>query len=101
MTNVAFVALAAGLIIGLGAIGACIGIGIMGSKYLEAAARQPELMNAFLVSWSYRRRLLDRCWYRHDVRFCQSVRRLIKAYYKFLLLTTPVSTRINRACELT
>ena len=40
-----FVALAAGLIIGLGAIGACIGIGIMGSKYLEASARQPELMN--------------------------------------------------------
>ena len=39
-----FVALAAGLIIGLGAVGACIGIGIMGSKYLEAAARQPELM---------------------------------------------------------
>ena len=40
-----FVALAAGLIIGLGAVGACIGIGIMGSKYLESAARQPELMN--------------------------------------------------------
>jgi len=40
-----FVALAAGMIIGLGAIGACIGIGIMGSKYLESAARQPELMN--------------------------------------------------------
>ena len=36
--------LAAGLIIGLGAVGACIGIGIMGSKYLESAARQPELM---------------------------------------------------------
>ena len=34
MTNVAFVALAAGLIIGLGAIGACLGIAIMGSKYL-------------------------------------------------------------------
>ena len=45
MENVlGFVALAAGLIIGLGAIGACIGIGIMGSKYLEASARQPELM---------------------------------------------------------
>ena len=42
---VGFVALAAGLIIGLSAAGACIGIGIMGSKYLEAAARQPELMN--------------------------------------------------------
>ena len=43
MTNVALVALACGLIIGLGAVGACIGIGIMGSKYLEASARQPEL----------------------------------------------------------
>ena len=44
-----FVALAAGLIVGLGAIGACIGIGIMGSKYLESAARQPELMNELQV----------------------------------------------------
>ena len=42
----AFTALGIGIIIGLGAIGACIGIGIMGSKYLEASARQPELMNA-------------------------------------------------------
>ena len=40
----AYTALALGIIIGLGAIGACIGIGIMGSKYLESAARQPELM---------------------------------------------------------
>jgi F-type H+-transporting ATPase subunit c len=39
-----FTALGLGLIIGLGAIGACIGIGIMGSKFLEAAARQPELI---------------------------------------------------------
>ncbi|MCD8504258.1 MAG: F0F1 ATP synthase subunit C, partial [Burkholderiaceae bacterium] len=46
MTNVAFVALACAFIIGLGAIGACIGIGMMGGKYLEASARQPELMNA-------------------------------------------------------
>ena len=45
MTNVALVALACGLIIGLGAIGACIGIALMGGKYLEASARQPELMN--------------------------------------------------------
>ncbi len=37
-------ALAIGIIIGLGAIGACLGIGIMGSKFLEAAARQPELI---------------------------------------------------------
>ena len=39
------VALACGLIIGLGAIGACIGISLMGGKYIEASARQPELMN--------------------------------------------------------
>ena len=44
MEVISFAALAAGLIIGLGALGACIGIGVMGSKYLEAAARQPELM---------------------------------------------------------
>ena len=42
---IGFVALASGLIIGLGAAGACIGIGIMGSRFLEASARQPELMN--------------------------------------------------------
>ena len=46
MTNVAMVALATGFIIGLGALGACIGIGIMGSRYLESAARQPDRMNA-------------------------------------------------------
>lgn len=45
MTNVAIVALACGFIIGLGAMGASIGIAIMGSKYLEASARQPELID--------------------------------------------------------
>jgi F-type H+-transporting ATPase subunit c len=39
------VALACGLIVGLGAIGASIGIALMGGKFLEASARQPELMN--------------------------------------------------------
>ena len=39
----AYTALGIGLIFGLGACGACIGIGVMGSKFLEAAARQPEL----------------------------------------------------------
>jgi len=45
MTNVALVAIACGLIIGLGALGACNGIGMMGGKYIEGAARQPELMD--------------------------------------------------------
>jgi F-type H+-transporting ATPase subunit c len=39
------VALACGLIVGLGALGASIGIALMGGKFLEASARQPELMN--------------------------------------------------------
>ena len=39
-------AIGIGLMIGLGALGACIGIGIMGSKFLESAARQPELIPA-------------------------------------------------------
>ena len=44
MDLIGLVAVAAGVIIGLGAMGACIGIGVMGSKFLESAARQPELM---------------------------------------------------------
>jgi F-type H+-transporting ATPase subunit c len=38
--------LAAGLMIGLGGLGAAIGIGILGSKLLEGCARQPELAGA-------------------------------------------------------
>jgi len=37
-------AIAIGIIIGLGALGACLGIALMGSKFLESAARQPELV---------------------------------------------------------
>ncbi|HUR41535.1 MAG TPA: F0F1 ATP synthase subunit C [Verrucomicrobiae bacterium] len=39
----AYTAIGIGLIIGLGALGACVGVGIMCSKFLEGAARQPEL----------------------------------------------------------
>lgn len=45
MTDAGLIAIAAGLIIGLGAIGACMGIATMGGKYLEGAVRQPELMD--------------------------------------------------------
>ncbi len=37
-------AIGIGLMIGLGALGTYVGIGIMGSKFLEAAARGPELI---------------------------------------------------------
>ena len=40
----AFTGIGIGLMIGLGAAGACIGVGIMCSRFLEGAARQPELM---------------------------------------------------------
>ena len=51
----AYTALGLGIIIGLGAIGACIGIGIMGSKFLESAARQPELvpmLQGHFLTWN-------------------------------------------------
>lgn len=41
----AYTGIGIGLMVGLGAAGACIGIGIMCSKFLESAARQPELTN--------------------------------------------------------
>lgn len=36
--------IAAAIMMGLSAIGAAIGIGILGSKFLEGAARQPDLI---------------------------------------------------------
>ena len=42
----AYTGVGIGLMVGLGALGACIGIGIMSSRFLEAAARQPELTNS-------------------------------------------------------
>ena len=36
--------IAAALMMGLGALGAAIGIGVLGGRFLEGAARQPELI---------------------------------------------------------
>ncbi len=38
-------AIAVGLVFGLGALGTAIGFGILGGKFLEGCARQPELSN--------------------------------------------------------
>lgn len=38
-------AIAAALLIGLGALGTAIGFGLLGGKFLESAARQPELVS--------------------------------------------------------
>jgi len=45
----AYTSIGIGLMIGVGAAGACIGVGVMCSRFLEAAARQPELTNALQV----------------------------------------------------
>ncbi|QCI25815.1 F0F1 ATP synthase subunit C [Buchnera aphidicola] len=44
MNNLNILYLSAAIIIGLSAIGAAIGIGILGGKFLEGAARQPDLI---------------------------------------------------------
>jgi F-type H+-transporting ATPase subunit c len=36
--------LAGGVLLGLGALGAAVGIGILGARFLEGIARQPELL---------------------------------------------------------
>ena len=36
--------IACALLMGLGAVGAAIGVGVLGGKYLEGVARQPELL---------------------------------------------------------
>ena len=40
----ALLVLAAALMMGLAAVGAGLGIGLLGGRFLEAAARQPELI---------------------------------------------------------
>ncbi len=44
MTDASFLVFAGALVIGLGAIGAAIGVALLGGKFLEGAARQPELL---------------------------------------------------------
>ena len=40
----ALLVIAASLMLGLGALGAAVGIGVLGGRFLEGAARQPELI---------------------------------------------------------
>ncbi|SFF78304.1 F-type H+-transporting ATPase subunit c [Neptunomonas qingdaonensis] len=42
--EMALLYIAGALMLGLGAVGAAVGIGILGGKFLEGAARQPELI---------------------------------------------------------
>ena len=40
---------AGGILMGLGAVGAAIGVGVLGGKFLEGVARQPELLGMLRV----------------------------------------------------
>ena len=48
-TVIGFTAIAVALLIGLGALGVGIGMGLLGGRFLEGAARQPELAPMLLV----------------------------------------------------
>jgi F-type H+-transporting ATPase subunit c len=52
-------AIAVGMIMGLGALGTAIGFGILGGRFLEGAARQPELVPMLQVKMFIVAGLLD------------------------------------------
>ncbi len=52
-------AIAVGIILGLGAVGTAIGFGLLGGKFLEGAARQPELVPMLQVKMFIVAGLLD------------------------------------------
>ena len=52
-------AIAVGIILGAGAMGTAIGFGILGGKFLEGAARQPELVPVLQVKMFIVAGLLD------------------------------------------
>jgi len=51
--------IAGALMMGMGALGAAIGIGILGGRFLEGAARQPELIPLLRVQFFIMVGLLD------------------------------------------
>ena len=52
-------AIAVGLILGMGALGTAIGFGLLGGKFLEGAARQPEMVPMLQVKMFVVAGLLD------------------------------------------
>ena len=63
---------AGGILMGLGAIGSGVGIGILGGKYLEGVARQPELQpmlltQLFISHWHWLMQFLSSPWVYHYI----------------------------------
>nr|WP_175628211.1 F0F1 ATP synthase subunit C [Thioalkalivibrio denitrificans] len=60
MSNVqGMTAIAVGLILGMGALGTAIGFGLLGGRFLEGAARQPEMVPMLQVKMFIVAGLLD------------------------------------------
>ena len=77
-TVIGFTALAVAILIGLGALGVAIGMGLLGGKFLESAARQPEMAPMLQVKMFIVVGLLDAvchdwCWYRTVLRLCKPI----------------------------
>ncbi|MBL6734944.1 MAG: F0F1 ATP synthase subunit C [Shewanellaceae bacterium] len=58
-TVLGFTGISVALLIGLGALGTAIGFGLLGGKFLESAARQPELAPMLQVKMFIVAGLLD------------------------------------------
>ena len=52
-------AIAVGLLIGMGALGTAVGFGLLGGKFLEGAARQPEMVPMLQIKMFIVAGLLD------------------------------------------
>ena len=58
-TIVGMTAIAIGIMIGLAAVGAAIGIGLLGGRFLEGVARQPEMANTLQTKMFLMAGLID------------------------------------------
>lgn len=91
LTNLAQVeastALAIGIMIGLAALGAGIGLAIMAGKFLESAARQPELIPVLQVRMFITAGLIDAAFI------------ITVAIALLLAFTNPLSGRVIEAAK--
>jgi len=73
--------IAGALMMGLGALGAAVGIGILGGRFLEGAARQPELIPMLRTQFFIVMGLVDAL-----LRYKRRILKLLKRNIKVRLL---------------
>lgn len=82
-TILGFTAIAVALLIGMGALGTAIGFGLLGGKFLEGAARQPEMAPMLQVKMFIVAGLLD------------AVTMIGVGIALFMLFTNPLGAMLN------